>query len=432
MEGTQKTPVRAILIAVGCFLMNVFILGMLGATKSQFIVYISEDMGWQNSFFTLCISISSFIISVISFVFVYVRKVLKSLRLVLITGIVLYIIAYLLAALAPSKVTMVLWAVITGIAFAFLADIPISIFVHNWFPPDKQGRALGLIFTGSGVGGMIFNPIVQSLVAHYGWRTSFIIMVSIAVVGVLPIIILGKERPNAQSGANAQVQKEEAAKEQKFGLSTVLKLPNMIIFLLVSFFTGFSMGPIYANIAPMLKSAGIEMGTVSVIMSAVYFILILSKIVVGILNDKVGVKFTVTLQTVTDIIGCIIMLIILNVYPSPVLGFSFAFFFGIAYSWQSLTPPTSIKYMYDAIYFSSVVTVMQAMTHLGGAVSPFVASLLKEATGSYNIILIAYASLVFICIFGYHFLFHRIDKELKARAMAAGEIAANAETNIPE
>ena len=431
MEGAKKTSVRAILIGIACFLMNVFILGMLGATRSQFIVYISEDMGWQNSFFTLCISISSFIISVVSFVFVYVRKILKSMRAVLITGICLYIVAYLLASLAPGRVTMVLWGVITGIAFAFLADIPISIFVHNWFPPDKQGRAFGLIFTGSGVGGVIFNPIIQSLVAAHGWRLTFIIMLCIAVVGVLPIIILGKESPDDQAAPAAGEQTEEK-KEQKFGLKTVLRLPCIIPFLLVSFFMGFSMGPIYANTAPMLKSAGIEMSTVSVIMSAVYFILILSKIVVGYLNDKVGVKFTVTLQAFTDIIACVIMLIVLNLYPSPILGFAFAFFFGIAYSWQSLTPTISVKYMYEPIFFASVVPVMQAMTHLGGAISPFIASLLKEATGSYNIILIAYAAIVIICIIGYHVVFHKRDKEVAAKKFAEGAIKENAEAGITE
>ena len=86
MEKT-KTPVRAILIVIGCFLMNVFILGMMGATKSQFIVYISEDMGWANSFLTLCMSISSFLISVVALVFNYIRKVIKSLRMIVITGI---------------------------------------------------------------------------------------------------------------------------------------------------------------------------------------------------------------------------------------------------------------------------------------------------------------------------------------------------------
>lgn len=424
-----KTPVRAILIVIGCFLMNVFILGMMGATKSQFIVYISEDMGWANSFLTLCMSISSFLISVVALVFNYIRKVIKSLRMIVITGILIYTVAYVFSAWFPCKFTLVMWAILCGIGHAFLTDIPIAIYVSNWFPPKRQGSILGIIFTGSGVGGMIFNPIISALVSSTGWRMTFIIMLIISIVGVMPIMIFGKERPDTPVAEGEPAPPKE---DKKFGLGVILKLPHIIPLVLISFCFGFSLGPIYMNTAPMLKSAGIDMGIVSIIMSAVYFILILSKIVVGILNDKVGVKFTVTMQAATDIIACIIMLIILNVYPSPVLGFAFAFFFGIAFSWQALTPPASIRYIYDPVYYSSVITVMVSMTHLGGAVSPFIASLLKEATGSYNIILIAYAALVLLCIIGYHIIFHKRDKEVAAAKLAEGAIAANAEANIIE
>ena len=411
MEQTNKTPVRAILIAIGCFLMNVFILGMLGATKSQFIVYISEDMGWANSFLTLCMSISSFLISVVAFVFNYIRKIIKSLRLIVITGILIYTVAYVFSAWFPCKFTLILWAILCGIGHAFLTDIPIAIYVSNWFPPNKQGRVLGIIFTGSGFGGVIFNPVVSSLVASTGWRMTFIILLIISIVGVLPIMIFGKERPDTPVGDGEQVKPKE---DHKYGLGVILKLPHIIPLIVISFFMGFSLGPIYMNTAPMLKSSGIEMSTVSIVMSAVYFILILSKIVVGFLNDKVGVKFTVTMQAVTDIAACIVMIIILNVYPSPVLAFVFAFFFGIAFSWQALTPPASIRYVFDAEYYSSVITVMVSMTHLGGAISPFIASLLQEATGSYNLILIVYAALVLVCIIGYHVIFHMRDRDLAA------------------
>ena len=45
----------------------------------------------------------------------------------------------------------------------------------RWFPRRERGRANGVLFLGSRLGGMLSAPIALVLIARWGWRTSFVL-----------------------------------------------------------------------------------------------------------------------------------------------------------------------------------------------------------------------------------------------------------------
>jgi len=57
-----------------------------------------------------------------------------------------------------------------------------SIAVSRWFPVHERGRAFGVIFLATQMGGAIAPLLVIPIMAHYGWRASFYVF---GVVGVL-------------------------------------------------------------------------------------------------------------------------------------------------------------------------------------------------------------------------------------------------------
>src|SRR5262249_61667284 len=44
----------------------------------------------------------------------------------------------------------------------------------RWFPRRERGRANGVMFLGSRVGGMLSAPIALLIVLRWGWRASFV------------------------------------------------------------------------------------------------------------------------------------------------------------------------------------------------------------------------------------------------------------------
>jgi ACS family glucarate transporter-like MFS transporter len=54
-------------------------------------------------------------------------------------------------------------------------------FVSRWIPSNERGIANGIIFAGVGIGAGITPPLISFLMAHYGWRSSFVLC---AIIGL--------------------------------------------------------------------------------------------------------------------------------------------------------------------------------------------------------------------------------------------------------
>jgi MFS family permease len=52
----------------------------------------------------------------------------------------------------------------------------------RWFPVRERGRANGVMFLGSRVGGMLSAPVALLLVTRWGWRTSFVLFGALGIV----------------------------------------------------------------------------------------------------------------------------------------------------------------------------------------------------------------------------------------------------------
>jgi len=82
-----------------------------------------------------------------------------------------------------------------GLVSSTTTAVPYGVVVSRWFN-RRRGLALGLTMAGMGVGAAVVPPLVQLLIASYGWRSAF------AIVGgailIIPMPILGvflKEAP---------------------------------------------------------------------------------------------------------------------------------------------------------------------------------------------------------------------------------------------
>jgi MFS family permease len=58
----------------------------------------------------------------------------------------------------------------------------------------KRGLAVGLIFSGTGVGLFVLAPLTRYLISSYGWRLTFVILASGFIVLALPVIWVFREK----------------------------------------------------------------------------------------------------------------------------------------------------------------------------------------------------------------------------------------------
>jgi MFS family permease len=65
----------------------------------------------------------------------------------------------------------------------------------RWFPARERGRANGVMFLGSRMGGMLSAPIALMIVARWGWRTSFVIFGLLGIVWAAAWFAWYRDRP---------------------------------------------------------------------------------------------------------------------------------------------------------------------------------------------------------------------------------------------
>src|ERR1700722_10013165 len=66
--------------------------------------------------------------------------------------------------------------------------------VLTWFH-RRRGLALAMVLTGSGVGSIIIPPLTQWMIANHGWRSAYVLLGGIALLGLPLTALLVRNRP---------------------------------------------------------------------------------------------------------------------------------------------------------------------------------------------------------------------------------------------
>ena len=117
-------------------------------------------------------------------------------RVVFPAGLVLMSLGLGLATLtrAPWQLHLTLGVLVAG-ASVFVSYMGHSLLLPNWFV-RKRGLALGIAFSGVGVGSFILLPWLQGLIGRVGWRGACLTLVLLIVLLVLPLnVLLPRRRP---------------------------------------------------------------------------------------------------------------------------------------------------------------------------------------------------------------------------------------------
>ncbi len=101
-------------------------------------------------------------------------------------GIIIFTVASLLSAMAPSTVALIGFRVLQGIGSAMIFVTGLAI-ITSAFPPQERGKAIGIniaaVYTGLSLG-----PVLGGIITHYiGWRSLFYLMVPL---GLLVIVLI--------------------------------------------------------------------------------------------------------------------------------------------------------------------------------------------------------------------------------------------------
>ncbi|HQX56572.1 MAG TPA: MFS transporter [Pyrinomonadaceae bacterium] len=169
-----------------------------------------------------------------------------------------------------------------GASLGFVGVAPCVVLVSNWF--DKgRGTALGIVLTGTSLGGFLIPLVAAPLIANYGWRYAMLAFSSLVWLALLPAIILLVKEP----AANAQVS-DQAVSADGMTLGEAVRTPLFWAFAACAALVFY---PIFATSQQFIlylqtPKIGVSAETAVFAQSALFAISIGGKFLAGYLSDK--------------------------------------------------------------------------------------------------------------------------------------------------
>lgn len=171
-----------------------------------------------------------------------------------------------------------------GIGLVGAATLPITFTraVNRSFDKAK-GLALGLSMMGTGLFGIFGKPFLAAILAHYGWRTGFVVLGLLPVVIAFPAawLLFREEERTLPDGHHAPVERpgltvREALRDWRFWLMASALVP-------VSFALG---GPV-PNLELILKDGGLDAAAILTVTPLFGLASITGRLVGGWLLDRI-------------------------------------------------------------------------------------------------------------------------------------------------
>ena len=371
-------------ILIVCFFMVFVCLGFCSSTKSLYLGAITEYLNIPRSLFAIndtCRFVSSAIINLFFGTLIYKFGVRKMAAV----GFMALIGSTLIYAFSTSIYIFYIGGALLGVGVTFTSTTMASAVIRRWFHKDI-GKYTGIVFAANGVGGalaaQILDPIINTqsgfnlLGRHFqGYQTAYLLTaVLLALFGTAVIFLL-------QTPKNVAIPSEPAKKKKSargstwvgIDLATARKSPCFYITILVVFLTGFSLQGVYGTYKVHMTDIGMDKAYITNIFSFFSLLLTISKILVGVIYDKLNLRRVMIICQGAAIVAFVILATLTANALGKAMAIVFALVFALALPLETLVVPLIANDLFGNKDYDKILGFLIAANYAGCALSgPFI------------------------------------------------------------
>lgn len=417
MESQKKQFDYKWVIISACFLMVFICLGFCSGTKSLYLAPITEALGISRSQYALndsCRHIATAVINLFFGALVYklgVKKMIAAGFMILLTSTLTY-------AYANSVVTLCIAGFLLGCGIVFTSTTMVSMVIRRWCTTNL-GRYTGIVLAANGVGAavaaQILNPIINRSGDPFAYRDAYLLTAGILVVTAVLVLCLIREQPGAAPNIAPAAGKKKPKGISWVGISVTDAQKRLYFYLtcIGIMLTGMMLQGVNGVYAAHMKDVGIDPGFVATLVSTHALVLTFSKLLVGFLYDRFGIRCVLfTCQGFA--MGSFVLFTLIN--PSPA-GIAIAFAFSAAQSLalplETVVIPLLTGDMFGSASYEKILGIFMAMNYTGYAMGSPIVNLIYDKVGSYipAMIVMACMMTVILIVFQFNITAAHKDKE---------------------
>jgi len=207
------------------------------------------------------------------------------LKILMLAGCAILGSGLLLQANANSVAAVYASRILMGISLGFIGVLPCVVLVSNWFV-RQRGIALGILLTGTSVGGVVIPPIATPLIEGLGWRSAMMILTLIIWLILAPAILFFVRSAPAEIGARSDREGQEDSFVERFTFGEAIRTP---IFWIFAFGAALIFYPIFVTSQQLILQAariGFTAWQSTFVLSGLFAVSVAGKFLFGYLSDR--------------------------------------------------------------------------------------------------------------------------------------------------
>ena len=399
------------IILAACFLMTFFTLGFCSSNKSLFLSAITDALQIPRSLFSINESFRFASSALINLFFgtllcrFGVRKLVAFGFLSLAASMFIYSVAHHIAL-------FYLGGILLGAGLTFTTGTMTSCIIRRWFKKDI-GKYIGIVYAANGIGGalaaQIVSPIIYDIQNPLGYQNAYrLISIILVVVGALLVIAL-REQPNGDAAARTEESAEQVSNPDPVSIPypQAIRLPIFYIVGLVIFLTGFMLQGVNTVYAAHLKDSGLSTEYVAIIVSVFSLALTFTKILMGAMYDRFGLKIVMIICQLASAVGFAILAFIQPNLSGRIMAVIFALLYAVALPLETLAIPLIVNDLFGDASFHKIMGIFIAMNYAGYALGAPIINLCYDKLGSYKPAFLLYAIFMLITLFLFQWVLKR-------------------------
>lgn len=371
-----------------------------------------EDLGISRTQFMVVLSIPGAISAIISLFFFGLLEQRFGIRRMMLVGGTINTLSFLTWTFMDSLWMLYLGGVLYGFGCSVTAYTCVSAAVNIWFK-KRIGTLVGIANSLGSAAGIVFAIVIAQFIATVGWRCSFAVCAGISVASVVACVALFRGNPE-DLGVEpmyvdahaiglpeevAEPMPEEVAEPMRAApsaadlpFSQALRKPKLWL-LAIGYLL---LGTITYGIMSTLPLFALDFGYGNLqgqVVSASLFAAAIAMVPMGIFCDKAGTKWGIALTGVIVVAAAIALSLPALPFAAVVAASVCA---GAAYGACGVTVGVGVKEALGEVDYSKKLGLCSGFMYVGLALAPAATNLAYDFTGSYSVILGAYAVLAVV------------------------------------
>lgn len=404
-------------ILIVCFMMEFLCLGFCSSNVGLYTKAVTEALNIKRSVYSLSTSIR-YVAQVITALYFGTLVNRFGIKKMACFGMFSLAASVLIRGIATQFYHLYISGVFWGIGIVFSGGTMAGTIVRRWFHQDV-GRYTGIVMSANGIGGAIAAQIISPLINNgevFGYRKAYLLSGVIAVAITIVVMIFLREQP----ADGPEIQKTDGKKKPQGALwvgmdyAVAKKKPYFYAAAALIFLTGISLQSIGSISIVYMEDMGLSASFVAATATVSSLCLTFSKILVGTVYDKKGLRYALLICQLCAIVAFVMKAVLTNSVMGMVLGMTASVLAVIAMPLETVMIPLLSNDLFGSASYTKVLGIFTAMNALGLCLGSPLGDLYYDIFGTYKPCFWFFSGLMVAVAIGYHFVIRAAYKDKDA------------------